>query len=139
MPRSRPPFVPYITDSVMPEAADYLPASADARLTAPAVSAFVRDTEESPDVRLAVLGVLRSHSMNGAETPTAVVSVVLAAFAVVISVVVTMGGFGHVLGYLLSIGLVGAGALFARVAFSAHVRRMTCGVWLAAYEDELQR
>lgn len=139
VPKTRAPFVPYVTDRVPPEAVAYLPAGHDARLNAAKVSAFVRETEDLPDVRLAVLGVLRSHSVNGAETPTAVVSIVLAAFAVVISVVTTMGGLGSAVGYLLAVGLVVVGVVFTRFAFAAHVRRMTSAVWLAAYEDALRR
>ncbi|HWU30556.1 MAG TPA: hypothetical protein VN041_15855 [Microbacterium sp.] len=139
MAKTRSLFVPYVTDRVMPEAVEYLPLGHDARLTAAKVSAFVEETDSLPDVRLAVLGVLRAHSMNGAETPTAVISVVFAALAVLISVVATIGGFGSAVGYAFGVGLVVLGGVFTRVAFTAHVRRMTCGVWLAAYEDALRR
>lgn len=139
MPRARTQFVPYVTDRVMPEAVDFLPSGHDARLTAAKVSAFVNETRDLPDVRLAVLGVLRAHSMNGAETPTAVISVVFAALAVLTSVVTTMGGIGSAAGYVFGVGLVVMGGLFVRLAFAAHVRRMMSGVWLAAYEDALRR
>ncbi|MCC2030417.1 hypothetical protein KEC56_13000 [Microbacterium sp. YMB-B2] len=89
-------------------------------------------------MRLAVLGTLRAHSMNGAETPSAVVAVLLAAAAILVSSITAMSDFGVAVGWLFAVGSVMLGGWFAKLAFAAHARRMTCGVWLAAYEDALR-
>ncbi|MGN6128598.1 MAG: hypothetical protein ACTHON_18720 [Humibacter sp.] len=102
------------------------------------IAAFVEGTKESPNVRLAVLGTLRAHSMNGAETPSAVVAVLLAAIAILVSSAISLSDFGVAIAWAFAIGSVILGGWFAKLAFAAHARRMTCGVWLAAYEDALR-
>jgi len=132
------PAVPYVNDRVLEEAKQYLPRSPDEMLNVERISAFVEGTEESPNVRLAVLGTLRAHSMNGAETPSAVVAVLLAAVAILVSSAASLSDVGAAIAWAFAIGSVILGGWFAKVAFAAHARRLTCGVWLAAYEDALR-
>lgn len=142
MSKSRSPLVssavPYVNHRVLDEAKQYLPHDPDEMLNVDRVAAFVEGTRESPNVRLAVLGTLRAHSMNGAETPSAVVAVLLAAMAILVSSIATLSDFGVAIGWVFAVGSVMLGGWFARLAFAAHARRMTCGVWLAAYEDALR-
>lgn len=63
-------YVPYITDAVLPAARDHLPHGTEARLTSKDVARFVSETCDTPDTRIAVLGVLgvlRAEGSNGAE------------------------------------------------------------------------
>jgi hypothetical protein len=129
--------VPYVSDRVQPDAIPYLPGGPDARLTVEGVDAFVATTEQRPDIRLAVLGVLRAHSMNGAEAPAAIFAVVIA-LTVLMGSALTIAGVGELLSWVISAGLVILGGWFTRLAFAAQARRMICGVWLAAYEDALR-
>lgn len=139
---AKPPFVsrsvPYVSDRVQAYALPYLPAGPDAMLTVAGIDAFVADTEQRPDIRLAVLGVLRAHSMNGAEAPAAIFAVVIAAVTVLIGTTLSIAGIGEIVGWVISAGLVVLGGWFTRLAFAAQARRMICGVWLAAYEDALR-
>lgn len=130
--------VPYVNDRVLEEAKQYLPHGPDEMLNVDRIAAFVKGTKESPNVRLAVLGTLRAHSMNGAETPSAVVAVLLAGIAILVSSVTSLSGVGVAIAWAFAIGSVIVGGWFAKLAFAAHARRMTCGVWLAAYEDALR-
>ena len=130
--------VPYVNDRVLEEAKPYLPRDTDEMLNAQRVSSFVDGTADNPNVRLAVLGTLRAHSMNGAETPAAVFAILLAALAILVSTIATISDFGVVLAWILGVASLALGAWFSRLAFAAHARRMTCGVWLAAYEDALR-
>ncbi|WP_284528044.1 hypothetical protein [Microbacterium sp. T2.11-28] len=142
MPKVRSPFVsasvPYLTDRVPAGAVRYLPTGPDAPLTAARVNDFIANTADKPDVRLAVLGVLRAHSMNGAEAPAAIFAVVIAALTVLVGTTLSASGIGEFLGWVTSGGLVILGGWFARLAFAAQARRIICGVWLAAYEDALR-
>jgi hypothetical protein len=134
-------FVPYITSRVWGPARPFLPASADARLRAVDVAAFAREAERNPDVRIAVLGVLRAHAANGAE-------VVLSAVAFVVSIMslafAMLNASGVYVGWLRLIPVCEAAALFVfglilvRLALAAHVRKMTAVAWLGAYEDALR-
>lgn len=128
--------VPYANERVPQDARPYLPQHHDDRLDASRVRAFVEETDDRPDVRLAVLSVLRTHSMNGAETPAAIFAVMLAAITILASSLAS-SLLGDVGAWLIGISAVAGCIWFTRLASSAHVRRMTCGVWLAAYEDEL--
>ena len=141
MSKSRSPLVssavPYVNDRVLEQAKQYLPGDPDEMLDVDRVTAFVEGTKDFPNVRLAVLGTLRAHSMNGAETPTAVLAVLLAAMAILISSISSLSDFGVAIAWVLAVGSFLLGGWFAKLAFAAHARRMTCGVWLAAYEDAL--
>jgi len=127
-----------VTDRVPEEARQYLPHDPDERLDAQRVLAFVEGTRDKPDVRLAVLGTLRAHSTNGAETPSSVVAVLFAAIAILVSSTASMSDFGVALASIFGVGSVILGGWFVKTAFAAHARRITCGVWLAAYEDALR-
>ncbi|MET4637688.1 hypothetical protein [Mycetocola sp. 2940] len=132
------PSVPYITDRVPGEAALYLPHDPYESLDVDRVKAFVEGTNDKPKVRLAVLAVLRAHSTNGAETPAAVFAIMVAALTLLASSMGALSAFGGVVGWALGVLLVIGCACFTKFAFAAHVRRMTSGVWLAAYEDALR-
>lgn len=130
--------VPYVTDRVPDEARQYLPHGPDERLNAERVSAFVEGTQDDPDIRLAVLTTLRAHSTNGAETPSSVVAVLFAAIAILVSSTASLSDLGVALAWIFGVGSVILGGWFVKTAFAAHARRITCGVWLAAYEDALR-
>ncbi|MCP2030344.1 hypothetical protein L1277_000408 [Okibacterium sp. HSC-33S16] len=130
--------VPYVTDRVPGEAAHYLPHDPYEPLDVDRVKAFVDGTSDEPDVRLAVLGVLRAHSMNGAETPAAVFAIMVAALTMLASSMGALSAFGGAVGWALGISMIIGCVRFTTFAFAAHIRRMTCGVWLAAYEDSLR-
>lgn len=129
--------VPYVNERVPESARPYLPTHHDERLDDARVKAFVSETQEGPDVRLAVLSVLRAHSMNGAETPAAIFALMLAAITILASSMAS-DSLGDVVAWLLGLATVAGCVWFTKAASSAHVRRMTCGVWLAAYEDALR-
>jgi hypothetical protein len=129
--------VPYANGRVPEDARPYIPQHHNEKLDHARVRAFVDETEERPDVRLAVLSVLRMHSMNGAETPAALFAVMLAAITILASSAAS-GLLGDLLAWLVGIGAVVGCIWLTRLATAAHVRRMICGIWLAAYEDALR-
>lgn len=130
--------VPYVANRVPEEARQYLPHDPDDLLDAQRVLAFVESTRDRPDVRLAVLGTLRAHSMNGAETPSSVAAVLFAAVAILVTATASLSDFGVALAWIFGVGSVILSGWFVKTAFAAHARRITCGVWLAAYEDVLR-
>jgi Flp pilus assembly protein TadB len=129
--------VPYMNERVPQDARPYIPQHHDEWLDYARDRAFVEETKERPDVRLAVLSVLRVYSMNGAETPAAIFAILLAAITILASSVASQLLRGIVV-WLIGIAAVAGCIWFTRAATSAHVRRLTCGVWLAAYEDALR-
>jgi hypothetical protein len=129
--------VPCVNERVPDDARPYIPARHDEQFDSARVRAFVNETRERPDVRLAVLSVLRMHSMNGAETPAAIFAVMLAAITILASSL-TPDAIGDVVAWIIGVVAVAGCVWFIRAATSAHVRRMTCAVWLAAYEDALR-
>ncbi|MER7797488.1 hypothetical protein [Microbacterium sp. NPDC096154] len=142
MSKLRAPFtssaVPYVTDRVPQNARAYIPRDSAEVLDVKRVNAFVEGTRDQPDVRLAVLGVLRTHSMNGAETPAAVFAIALAALTMLASSMGAVSVLGSAATWAFGVLAVLGSLWFGNIAFAAHVRRVTCGVWLAAYEDALR-
>jgi hypothetical protein len=130
--------VPYLTERVPGEAKVYLPHDHLEPLDVDRVVAFVKGTRDKPNVRLAVLAVLRAHSTNGAETPAAVFAIMVAALTMLASSTGALSALGGAVGWVLGVLMVIVCAWFTKFAFAAHIRRMTCGVWLAAYEDALR-
>lgn len=137
--RTRDPFltdkrVPYVATGALPEVRSHLPSSYKSPLSAQSVNAFVEETREAPEVRLAILTVLRSHASNGAEVPLSGVALMIAAFAVLAAGQSAFPLFAWILGVVLV--FVTAGIL--KMASAAHIRRLTATVWLSAYEDALR-
>lgn len=135
-------FVPYITDAVLTEARDHLPHNAESRLTAADVDRFVSETADAPDTRMAVLGVLRAHSSNGAEVGVSVTALLVSVLGVtlnLLSIAAQPDGWWQLIPILEAIGIMVVASLFIRVAVAAHVRKMTAVTWLGAYEDALTR
>lgn len=83
-PRSR--HAPYVAAHTPAEAIPYLPSGPDAALTSELIRRFVRETRRRPEVRLAVLGTLRAHAVNGAEAPLAGAGILVSALALVLTV-----------------------------------------------------
>lgn len=139
-PRSK--HVPYVKSSALPDVIRHLPSAPDTVLTAERVARFVKETKRKPDVRLAVLGTLRAHSVNGAEVPLTGASTLFAALALFLTAVIGQNipaGWVSLLwlcwGAIVAIG----GFWIVRVSFAAHSRRMTAVTWLGAYEDALRK
>jgi hypothetical protein len=133
--------VPYWPSSTALEVRRFLPERYQAPLRLEDVQRFVRETRKRPEVRLAVLGVLRANSTNGAEALLAGVGVLFTAFAIIVAVAVPgpedwiMTG----LWLVLAAALVFVALSFVRVSFAVHARRITSMVWLSAYEDAVRQ
>ncbi len=133
--------MPYIKLETIPAARPFLPEGPDSPLTVNLVKAFRRASRRDPDVSLAVLGILRAHSVNGAEAPLAAGSILFAAISLVVAVsIASTTGWGT---WLLA-ALYGAAAIpcalwIVRVSLAAHARRVMATTWLGAYEDALGR
>ena len=137
-PRSK--HAPYVGVRTPIDAVPYLPSGPDAVLTSELVRQFVKETRRRPDVRIAVLGTLRAHAVNGAEAPLAGFGIVIAALALVLSVGVSTAvpaGWIVLLWTACGAVVVAAALSVLRVASAAHTRRVTATVWLGAYEDAL--
>ena len=137
-PRSR--HAPYVGVRTPPEAVPYLPSGPDTALTAELIRRFVRETRRRPEVRLAVLGTLRAHTVNGAEAPLAGAGILVAALALVLTVGLSPAvSADWVVPLWMGWGAVVAVAAVwvVRVSFAAQARRVTATVWLGAYEDAL--
>lgn len=138
-PRSR--HVPYITSGTSPEVTRHLPSGPDATLTTQRVNRFIKETKRRPEVRLAVLGALRAHAVNGAEAPLAGAGTLFAALALFLTAIVSSSVPAEWVSLLwLCWGAaVTVGAFWiVQGSFAAHTRRVTATTWLGAYEDALR-
>lgn len=89
------------------------------------------------DIRMQVLGVLRTHSANGAEVPASILSLTLGSSGAVATALVGLGsahGWAAPLIALLTAFFLLRGV---RDLSAAHIRRLTSLAWLAALEDGL--
>lgn len=125
--------VPYLPDELSDVARAFLPTSHADRLTMDRVFEFEKATRRNPEARLQILGILRSHSANGAEVPLSMVAVIISACALTFAGTNSQAVVAVILGSVLAV----ASIWFVRVASAAHARRLTASVWLAAYEDAL--
>jgi len=132
--------VPYITDRVKVSARGFLPHSSHAELDARAVDRFVSETDDDPDTRMAVLGVLPTHAANGSEVVLSGAALLISVMGVVLAAT-RVGNVGNV-AILVSVAevvaLFGVVLWVLRRAGAAHARKLTARVWLAAYEDALK-
>ncbi|MFC6356746.1 hypothetical protein [Luethyella okanaganae] len=133
--------IPYIKHGASPDVIRHLPSGPDAVLTTERVICFVRETKRRPEIRLAVLGTLRAHAVNGAEAPLAGAGTLFAALALFLAAAVSPtvpAGWVSML-WLCWGAAVAVGAFWiVRVSFAAHIRRVTATTWLGAYEDALR-
>lgn len=135
-------FVPYVTEAVLPAARDYLPHNPEARLTAADVDHFVSGTADSPDTRMAVIGVLRAHSSNGAEVGLSVAALLVSVLGLalnLLNIAAQPGGWWHLVPILEAVGIMAAASFLVRIAVVAHIRKMTAVTWLGAYQDALSK
>ncbi|WP_307042438.1 hypothetical protein [Agromyces ramosus] len=119
----------------------HLPIGPDDVLTVERVERFVKETKRKPDVRLAVLGTLRAHAVNGAEVPLAGAGTFFAALALFLTAVVgpsVPAGWLWLLWLGWGVAVTIAAFWVVRVSFAAHTRRVTATTWLGAYEDSLK-
>ena len=130
--------VPYVPDWAQAETLPLLPKHSDERPNATRVAAFLGASRRNRDLRIEVLGILRRQSLNGPELSISMLGMVLAAIAILTTAVAAMSPLGVWAAWLVGIFWVVATYLFFRLAGAVHFRRLTCAVWLAAYEDALR-
>lgn len=141
--RSKTPFsghkhVPYVNDSVPAVARAHLPGKWDDRLTQDRINAFTCAANEDPEIRFVVLGVLRAHTVNGSELPTALLAILTTAIGTVSATYAGANPDFAWLAWLIGVGsLLVTGSMFTLIG-AAHVRKQLATVWLGAYIDGLE-
>lgn len=132
--------VPYVSDRVRVAARPFLPTGPDSKLDAAGVVRFVSETDDDPDTRMAVLGVLRTHAANGAEVALSGMALLISVLGVAFSLLRSDQWDGWLV--LISTAEAAVIVVFVvrvlRLAAAAHVRKMTALAWLGAYEDALK-
>lgn len=134
-------YVPYLAMNIPFRAFQFLPTGPESTISADVVRQFRKESRRDPEMRLAVLGILRAHSTNGAEAPLAAGSVLFASLGIVAAVTVTSstGWLAVALGLGYAVVMVPTALWIMKISLAAHARRITAVTWLSAYEDEFRR
>lgn len=133
-------YVPYVRLDTPAAAREFLPAGPGKALTLELVRQFTKTAKRDPETAMTVLGILRAHSINGAEAPLAAAALMFAAIAVLASTTFDIDApWSWVIAIALAVVVVGSATTIIHMSLAAHARRVVATTWLAAYEDALAK